>query len=180
MMKYLTYKTFLAVLTAVLFTWLLHEFAHWGMSELLGYDTIMQLNTTYTLDETSKTLTEKILISGIGPLITLLQAIVCYMLLLRKWNTALFPFLFVPLYMRFLAGAMNFIHPNDEGRIGLELGMGKFTLSLAICVCLGLLVYRIVKNYQLSARFIWTQVILTMLLSSILILTDQFFQVRLL
>ncbi|MGO1585797.1 MAG: hypothetical protein ACTHXJ_07485, partial [Mesonia sp.] len=92
----------------------------------------------------------------------------------------LFPFLFVPFYMRFLAGVMNFINPNDEGRIGVELGIGKFSLSIIICLGLGILVYRITKQHHLSSRFIWMNILWTMLFSSILILADQFFQIRIL
>jgi hypothetical protein len=75
--------------------------------------------------------------------------------------------------MRFLAGAMNFINPNDEGRISLELGLGKFTLSIVIVGILFYLTYTISKTRAFKTKLIAATTLLIMLFSSILILTDQ-------
>ena len=40
-------KYILTGILAVIFTWIIHEFAHWLTSELLGYETIMRLNISF-------------------------------------------------------------------------------------------------------------------------------------
>ena len=44
--KKVTFKYIFAVIGAVLFTWFIHEFAHWLTGELLGYDSVMRINGT--------------------------------------------------------------------------------------------------------------------------------------
>ena len=41
----ITWKYLLACISAVLFTWIIHEFAHWITSESLGYESVLTLNT---------------------------------------------------------------------------------------------------------------------------------------
>lgn len=38
------------VILAVLFTWIIHEFTHWATSELLGYESIMRINSVSSVD----------------------------------------------------------------------------------------------------------------------------------
>ena len=75
--------------------------------------------------------------------------------------------------MRLLAGIMNFINPNDEGRISLDLGLGTFTLSILVVGFLFYLTYDISKIRGFKAKLIVTTTLLIMLFSSILILSDQ-------
>ena len=78
--------------------------------------------------------------------------------------------------MRFLAGLMNFIMKNDEGRVGQFLGIGTFTLSIIISGFLFFMVYKISKKYKLNWKFQFWTTILIMLVSSLLIFFDQFFK----
>ncbi len=159
----------------MVFTWMLHEFTHWITSELLGYKAIMRLNSVSGIEGQNPTAWHQVYISAAGPLITIIQAItVFYLLQSRFWNKYLYTLLFTAFYMRLLAGLMNFINPNDEGRIGLFLEIGIFTLPLIVSGLLFYLVYTISKKYALNLRFhLWTTLII-MTISSILILTDQF------
>jgi hypothetical protein len=174
-------KYIISSIITVIFTWIIHEFTHWIISESLGYESIMRLNSASL--ENAQELTEwhKIYISASGPIITIFQALVAFVVLKTKgWNKYIYPLLFVPLYMRSLAGIMNFINPNDEGRISEFLGIGLFTISFIISGFLFYLVFKISKEYGLNWKFnLWT-IIITMVISSILILYDQFFGIRLL
>lgn len=164
---------------AVITTWIIHEFAHWLTAEMLGYKPIMRINGVSYADIQNQTDWHKILISASGPIVTILQGIIVFIILkVRNWNKYLYTFLFTAFYMRLLAGLMNLINPNDEGRISRFLEIGTFTLPICITGFLFFMVYKISKTNNLNWKFqLWTTII-TMVASSILILSDQFFVIR--
>lgn len=168
-------------LLAVVLTWLLHEFTHWFTAEALGYTAFMSLNGTSFADHENITDLHHTLISAAGPIITLLQAVVVFLFLkYNRWNGYLYPLLFTAFYMRLLAGGMNIINLNDEGRISQFLGLGTYTIPLLVSAFLLYLVYKVTKQHHLSWKFQSTTTLLVMLFSSILILLDQFLGIRLL
>lgn len=177
----ITWKYLLACLGAVLFTWIIHEFTHWITSESLGYESVLTLNTVSPISGQKYTELHNVYVSASGPLITIVQAVIVFIFLFnRNWNKSIYPFLFTPLYMRLLAGGMNFINHNDEGRISEYFGLGVFTLSILVSAILFFLVYKISKTYKLSWKFnTWTTLII-MVLSSILVLSDQILHIRIL
>lgn len=177
----INFSYILAAIAAVLFTWLIHEFAHWLTSELLGYETIMKMNGISIVDEESPTNWHKLFILASGPVITVFQGLIVFIILKKaNWNKCLYTFLFTAFYMRFLAGLMNFINLNDEGQISAFLGIGVFTLPIVITGLLFFMVYRIAKKHHLNWKFqLWTT-LLIMVASSILILSDQFLKIRIL
>lgn len=176
-----TFKYFLAIIVAVLFTWVVHEFAHWSTAKLLGYESIMKLNGTFYVDGENPTEWHKILVSASGPMITIIQGLVIFLLLIyRGWNKYLYPLLFVAFYMRLLAGLINIINLNDEGRISEFFGIGTFTLSIIVSGLLFYMVFNISKKYGLNWKFqAWTTVFV-MITSSILILSDMYYGIRIL
>ena len=179
--KKVTFKYIFAVIGAVLFTWFIHEFAHWLTGELLGYDSVMRINGTAINTNRMPTDWHKVAISASGPVVTLLQAFFIFLFLnFRHWNKYLYPLLFTAFYMRFLAGLMNFINPNDKGRIGIFLGVGLFTIPAIITALLFLMVYSISRKYQLDWKFQLATTLVVMVASSVLILSDQFYGIRIL
>jgi high-affinity Fe2+/Pb2+ permease len=179
--KNLTFRYTLTVIAAVIITWLIHEFAHWLTSELYGYDTIMNLNGTSQADGQDWIDKHQIIISASGPIVTILQGLIIFLLLKsRNWNKYLYPFLFTAFYMRFLAGFMNFINLNDEGRISKFLEIGTFTLPTIVSGLLFYLVYKTSTRNNLNWKFQLTTTLIVMIASSILILSDQFFGIRIL
>jgi len=179
--KKITLKYIVAVSVAVLFTWIIHEYTHWLTSELLGYDSIMRINGVSPIPGQNPTDWHKIYISASGPLITILQGLFVFSFLKNKnWNKYLYPLLVTAFYMRFLAGLMNFILPNDEGRIGVFLGIGPFSLSILISSILFFMIYKISKMHKLHWKFQLATVLLVITVSSILILSDQVFKIRIL
>jgi len=172
-------KYILAGIVAVIFTWIIHEFTHWFTSELFGYETIMRLNGTSPVEGENPTELQKAIISISAPIITILQALVVFIILkTRDWNKYLYPFLFTAFYMRFLAGIMNFINVNDEGRVSQYLGIGTFTLSIIVSGLLFYMVYKISKKYSLNWKFQLGTYLIILVVSSILILSDQFFGIK--
>ncbi len=173
----LTWQYVLICAVAVFLSWILHEGAHWLTAEALGYNATLNLNSV-SLAEGVYHNGDEHLVSAAGPLFTILQALVVFVLLLRSRNRNWYPFLFVPLYMRAMAGVLNAINLNDEGRISNSLGLGTYTLSLLVCAFLAFLVYRASKTCGYRAGFQWINILLTMLFSSIIILADQAFNLR--
>jgi hypothetical protein len=177
----LTIRYIFTTLIAVVFTWLLHEFTHWVTGEALGNDMSMTLNAAFPKNGVYTSANDETLTSIAGPLITLLQALVVYVLLKKKASSYLwFPFLFTCFYMRLIAGFMNFIMLNDEGRVSQDIGIGTFTLSVIFSLILLYLVYDIVKKRHFSTKLVVATLLLVMLFSSILILGDQMIQLKLL
>lgn len=172
-------KYIIAGIMAVIFTWIIHEFTHWFTSELFGYETIMRINGTSSVEGENPTELQKVIISISAPIVTILQALLVFIILkMRSWNKYLYPFIFTAFYMRFLAGLMNFINVNDEGRVSQYLGIGTFTLSIIVSGLLFYMVYKISKKYSLSWKFQLGTYLIVMVVSSILILSDNFFDIR--
>ena len=179
--KKITVKYIGAGILAVILTWTIHEFAHWLTSELLGYETAMYLNGTSALDNQNVTDLHWNIISAAGPIVTLVQGLVFFLLLKnRRWNKLMYIFLFTVFYMRLLAGLMNFINPNDEGRISNYLGLGTFTLPIIVSGILFFLVHRVSKKYRVDWKLQLATTLVVMVASSVLILADQFFKIRIL
>ena len=176
----ITFRYIITAFIVVLATWILHEFAHWATSELLGYSSTMSLNSSSPLNPSEVDKTHHIYISAAGPLITILQGFLAYFLLKRFWSKTVYLFLFIAFYMRLMAGLMNVVTPNDEGRISEFLSLGTYTVPALVSTLLFYWVYRISKKHRLTNRFHLITTLIVMVFTSALILTDQFFKVTLL
>lgn len=166
--------------TAVLFSWTLHEFAHWAVGEGLGYKMIMTLNSSYpSSGHYSKDLHYQI-ISAAGPIFTLCEAIITFILMIRHKIILLYPFLFTCFYMRLFSTIISIRHLNDEARISNAVGIGKFTLPLIMNIILFALIFKVSQMYKFDIKFNLKNLGLTLLFSSIIILTDMYFQVQIL
>jgi hypothetical protein len=140
----------------------------------------MTLNTCYPVSGKYLEDWHATTISAGGPVITLLEALIFYAILKRSESNILFPFLVTCLYMRALAGFMNIINLNDEGRISKGLGIGVFTLPVLVVAPLLFLVYDIVVTKKIKTKTVGMTVFLIMIFSSIIILSDQVFKIQLL
>ena len=177
----ITFIFILAIITVILSTFIIHEFAHWLTSEYLGYKTIMRLNGTYPVKSESPTDLHSILISSAGPIITMLQGLIAYHFFkLHNWNKYIYLFLFIAFFMRFLASLMNLRMLNDEGRISVYLKLGIFTLPLVVNAILFYMVYNVSKKYKLNWKFhLLTSLIVAIAITG-LIFIDQYFKIRIL
>ncbi|MEL7530953.1 MAG: hypothetical protein AAFN10_06585 [Bacteroidota bacterium] len=170
----------LVIFAVILGTWLVHEFAHWTMGEVLGHDSTMRLNGTSYLEPQNVSDSERSLVSAAGPIITIIQGLIIFLILRRQqWNKYLYSILFSAFFMRFLAGLMNFIKANDEGRISIFLGLGLFSLPILVAGLLFYWVYQTSKRHELGWRFQLGTSLWVLLASSLLIMADQFFKIQL-
>lgn len=168
------------VAAAVAATWLIHEFAHWATGRLLGYPMQMTLNTAGLVEGEYSAAWHRLAVSSAGPVMTLLQAGVVFAFLRKTPDAVFYPFLFVPFYMRLMAGVVNVVNLNDEGRVSQALGLGTYTLPALVSLALLVLVIQASRSAAFKARFQVGTTITVMLFSSLLILADQFLKIRLL
>ena len=173
----MNYKLILYSLLAVVFSFLVHEFAHWTLGELMGYEMRMTLNTVYPIARKYNQDWHHHLISSVGPLTTLLQAIIFYFLIKKYSNRNLYPFLFTCFYLELLSGVVSFSNPNDLGRISRYLNLGLFTLPFLFTAIHFTLLYKTTKRENYERKFIVATLLLIILFSSVWILTNQKFKV---
>lgn len=174
-------KYLLVTTSVVIFTWLIHEFGHWLACRALGYEAFMSLNRTTPLNAIDLSIKQRVFISSAGPLVTILQGYVAYKYLkIKLWNKYIYPVLFTAFYMRLLAGFMNFININDEGRIGGYLEIGTFTLPMLVSGLLFFMVYKTSRRFHLNWKFQLLTTLIVLVISSFLILSDQFLKLRIL
>jgi len=178
--KTINIQYILITLVAVAVSWVLHEWAHWATGTLLGYEMGMTFNKTFPVSGEYNSEWHSQIVSAAGPVFTLFEALVVFFILQKKKIVALYPFLFTCFYMRSLAALMSILNPNDEARISGSAGLGVYTLPVIMVAILSFLVYKTSSKYQFSRKFNLLTLVLVIFFSSIIILTDQFFQVRLL
>lgn len=152
---------------AVVITFILHEFAHWDTGQFLGYDMIMTLNTVYPVKGSYDLPWHYTLISFMGPMTTLIQGFMIFLLIRYNHSKNLYPLLFVCFYMELLAGVMNLIHPNDLGRISISFGLPLLTLPVVFIMLQGVLLFKTTKREQYDVKFMALVFFSTMLFSSI-------------
>ncbi|HVG41660.1 MAG TPA: hypothetical protein VM888_08615 [Chitinophagaceae bacterium] len=170
----------LVLFVAAILTWLLHEWAHWLTGTLLGNKMVMTLNTSYPISKFYEEKGDKYLVDMAGPLITLMQAIIVFILMKYRNIKWLYPFLFVCFYIRLLAACLSFLNPNDEARVSKGLGLGTFTLPLLMVSILFFLIYSTSQRYHFSKKFNLVNLAFIILFTSVIILSDQFFHITLL
>jgi hypothetical protein len=151
-MNFIKFLKYIGVLIIATFlTFFFHEMCHWIAYELLGYDAGFTLNGASIKNSSLKlTKTERIITSAAGPIFTICQAIVFYIILKKNKTILLYPFLFLPFVMRLGAGWANKFMPNDEGRISLDLNLNLYAVSSIVVAFLFFLVFKVSKKNKIS------------------------------
>jgi hypothetical protein len=139
---------YLWFLFAFLASYLVHEAAHWLTAMGLGIDAKFGLNAVRYLSPTAPW--QRALADAAGPAVTIAQAVLAYVLLGRSGSVKVFAFVYVAAFMRFTAALVSVLNPNDEARISLLLGLGKWTLPVLVAGGLILLAASASKRLQLS------------------------------
>ena len=175
----LTDRYVLDCFLAVFLNFFLHELAHWGAGELLGYKMEMALNKTFLIEGDYAFKFHGTIVDGAGPACTfLLATAVFYLLFKKERNEILYPFLLSAFYLRLLAAFSNFNKLNDEGRVGKDLGIGAFTLPILVCSLLFLMIYIVSVRNKYTVKFQMVTLLFIILFSSLIIWADHYFQYR--
>ena len=120
-------------------TYLVHEAAHWLTGTALGHDMSFSINGVSPAG--AITAHDHLLISAAGPLVTLAQGIIAFLLVRSRDSVVAYGVLFFALMMRATATGVSLFHLNDEARISDALGLGPWTLpGLMVAALLALTV----------------------------------------
>lgn len=129
----------------------IHEIGHWTVGELLGNDMGYSMNGVwpkagYYMDNLHG------LYVGIGgPAFSILQAFI-FMIIIEKYRYIYaYPFVFVPLFVRFFSIAFGGFSKQDEAGISAALHLGTYTIAIIVLLILLLIVWR--ASYKLKFGF---------------------------
>jgi hypothetical protein len=142
-------------------TFVLHEAAHWGAGQVLGYPMNVRLNGVDFLTPASAS--DQAIADAAGPLITILQAIIGFFLVQRRRSVLAFAFLYFAAFMRLLAAGVSVFHPNDEARLSSYFGLGMWTLPIVVAAGLLFLVWRASRRLGIG----WKEHLLCYLVASL-------------
>jgi len=154
---------FLALVVVFFVTNLLHEGAHWLAGAAFGFEMRFGLNAVRYLSPAEPW--QRMVADAAGPVLTILQGILAYMLVRRSGSTTAFAFLYTAAFSRLTAGLVSVLHPNDEARVSLFLGWGKWTLPVLVAGGLIALVVSASKRMGLG----WKDQVLCYLVASLAI-----------
>ena len=124
------------LLIATLVTYILHEGAHWAMGEALGYDMWMKINSVGRVSGEYKAEWHAQMVGAAGPLFTVLQGLVAFIVVRKRKAISAFAFLFAAFMMRFAAMLVSIKNPNDEAAVSEWLGLGPWTLHIFVVALL--------------------------------------------
>ena len=128
-------------IVATIVTYLIHEAGHWAMGEILGYDMWVNINSAGLARGEYRAEWHGQLVAAAGPIITLLQGVIAFIIIRKHKAITAFAFLFPALMMRIMAMAVSLKNPNDEAKVSEWLGLGPWTLHIfVVAVLLGLTV----------------------------------------
>ena len=138
------------LLLAGILSYLIHEAAHWLMGASFGANMEFGINAVRYLSPLTPS--QRAMTDGAGPCVTILQAIVAYVLLQRRRAPVAFAFLYFAAFMRVVAALISLVMPNDEARLSAYLGLGLWTLPLLVGGVLVALVWKASKVLQLTRK----------------------------
>lgn len=161
------------ILTIGVLSFIVHELAHWLCGVVLGYDMYVGINKAGLASGSYRHEWHGQLVSAAGPLVTIALAALAFVLIARRRWTLLFPVVFFSTMMRALAAVVSIGNPNDEARISLWLGIGKWSLPLLVLIVLAWWTYRAARRLELGWRswaicFVGSSIAIT-----VVVLTEQ-------
>lgn len=158
---------------AAVLTWGIHEFAHWLMGRLLGYEMWITFNQVGLAQGSYETDLHQILVAMAGPIVTWLQAIVALFLIYRTHDLWPYSFLFLPLWKRILAMGISFLsNPNDEASVSLLLGWPMWVVPAISVIFLLTLTYFGSRKLRVGWKGNVISYIMASIVSAIVVFSD--------
>ena len=115
-------------------TYLVHEAAHWLVGASLGYPVSYGINSV--VPGRAMTATAHMLMSAAGPAVTVLGALIAFVVVMRRDSLIAYAALYFALFMRVIAAGVSVFNLNDEARISDTLGWGPWTLPGVVILVL--------------------------------------------
>jgi hypothetical protein len=135
-------KFFLLFIPAAYGSYLIHEFGHWAVGELLGNQMAYSLNYVWPEHGHYLHAVDDLYVSLAGPAFSILQSL-CALLVIEKWRAVYaYPFAFFPMFSRFFSLALGGFGKQDEARISVILGLWEYAVAAVVLVTLLTIVTR--------------------------------------
>ena len=131
---------------------LLHEAGHGLAGKAMGYDVIVRTNHATITSGRFDSVADGLIMAAAGPLVTIAIALVAC-LYARRGSILAAGIVLAALVSRLIAAAASLNYPNDEARISIALGLGKWTLFVAVILLLGLLAAFALRGKRLGWRW---------------------------
>jgi len=138
------------VFVAGFITFAMHEGGHWLAGTLLGHEAHYGLNGAGV--RANIPWTHGMIIIAAGPAVTILQGLIALWLVEARTSAAAWVFLFWAAFMRFMATLITLWNPNDEARIGLELGLGTWPVPAMVTAGLFALLIMGSRGLRMSGK----------------------------
>ncbi|NJC06955.1 hypothetical protein GGQ97_002748 [Sphingomonas kaistensis] len=130
---------------------LLHEAGHALAGKAMGYDVIVRTNHATVASGRFDSVADGLTMAAAGPLVTIAIALVAC-LTARRGSILAAGIVLAALASRLIAAAASLNYPNDEARISIALGLGKWTLFGAVISLLALLTAFALRGKRLGWR----------------------------
>lgn len=131
-------------------TYLAHEFGHWAGGEAVGVDMWMSLNKAGPVAGSLPGAFEALIIAASGPVVTLIIAILAYIMAAARRSLFAYGILYFQFMFRLAAGGITLAgnHPNDEAAVGVMLGIGPYVLTLGVSLVLLAMTWDIARRLR--------------------------------
>ncbi|UUR09190.1 hypothetical protein [Sphingomonas glaciei] len=131
---------------------LIHEAGHAFAGKAMGYDVIVRTNHATIASGRFDSVADGLTMAAAGPLVTIAIALVAF-LYARRGSILAAGIVLAALASRLIAAAASLNYPNDEARISIALGLGKWTLFGAVILLLALLTAFALREKRLGWRW---------------------------
>ncbi len=131
---------------------LLHELGHGLAGKAMGYDVIVRTNHATIASGRFNSVADGLIMAAAGPMVTVTIALVAC-LFARRGSILAAGIVLAALVSRLIAAAASLNYPNDEARISIALGLGKWTLFGAAILLLALLTAFALRGKRLGWRW---------------------------
>ncbi|QIG79168.1 zinc metalloprotease [Stakelama tenebrarum] len=131
-------------------TFVVHEAAHALAGLAMGFPVEIGLNHVRPVGAVPPDATQAMLISAAGPAVTVAIALIA--LATMRNSVTGFLIILAAFLCRAMASVVSLWNANDEMRISESLGIGAWTLPIAVTLLLGVLVWLAAKGKPFAAR----------------------------
>lgn len=140
--KIINLKLILLFIPVAYATYLLHEFGHWVVGELLGNDMTYSLNFVWPKSGYYLKSSHNLYVSIGGPAFTIFLSLI-FLLVIEKFKTIYaYPVVFFQFFCRFFSLIFGGFSKQDEARISAILELGTYTVAIMVLLILFLIIWR--------------------------------------
>ena len=141
-------RFWLTLLAVYFVTAAVHEGGHWLAGALQGAEMSYSLNGVERVGGAELSRHGSLWVTAAGPLVTIVQALTAFLVVLRTRSVLAYGFLFSAAFMRWMAAAISLFNPNDEARLSMEHGWGPWTLPAVVVA--GLVALTVIGSRRLG------------------------------